>query len=171
MESVLLPADELPWTSSGGLVIRQANRTDLGAIATLLSFMHEEEVSPDQITQVYEEILGESHWRLILLAEWKDAIVGTIDLFVLRNLTRGGKPWAGIENVVVHPEARRKGIGTQLLQLALRLAQDANCYKAQLVSHNRRDAAHHLYEKCGFDADVRGYRRYFTQQPHDDHKI
>ena len=169
MSPMLLPADKLPWTSSDGLVIRQAMEADLAAIAMLLSFMHEEEASPDQIAQAYEEILGESNWRIILLAEWRGAIVGTLDLFVLRNLTRGGMSWAGIENVVVHPEARRNGIGTQLIQIATRLAQDANCYKAQLISHNRRDAAHRLYEKCGFNADVRGYRRYLAQPPYDDH--
>jgi len=47
-----------------------------------------------------------------------------------------------------------------LLESAIGKAKEAGCYKIQLVSATRRDAAHALYESTGFDADVSGFRRY-----------
>jgi len=78
----------------------------------------------------------------------------------MENLTRGGRPWAGIENLVVDAESRREGIASALIQTALDLAREVGCYKVQLVSHERRSAAHDLYRRAGFEVPVRGYRRY-----------
>jgi ribosomal protein S18 acetylase RimI-like enzyme len=65
-----------------------------------------------------------------------------------------------IENIVVDSAHRRRGIGGALLDEAVKIAQLAGCYKVQLVSHSRRDAAHSLYRHSSFDAPVLGYRRY-----------
>jgi GNAT superfamily N-acetyltransferase len=111
----------------------------------------------------FRRILGDGS-RVLLVAEYRGRVIGTLDLFLLENLTRDGRPWAGIENFVVDEHFRRKGFGRHLLDAAISMARDAGCYKVQLVSHVDRLAAHVLYEQAGFTAPVRGYRRYLDSE-------
>lgn len=149
-----------------GLVVRRAESDDLPGLLALLSQLHEEEMSPpladEDLTSTFAEILM-SQTRAVLIASCGDGIVGTLDLFVMANLTRGGRPWAGIENFVVDEAHRRQGIGAALITVAADIARAAGCYKLQLVSHHKRDAAHELYTRSGFTAPVRGYRRYLER--------
>ena len=143
------------------LEIRRATPDDLGEVLRLLSQMH------DEPTDSYGAVSGETFHailrdpaRALLVAVRNESVSGTLDLFVMENLTRGGRPWAGIENLVVDAESRREGIASALIQTALDLAREVGCYKVQLVSHERRSAAHDLYRRAGFEVPVRGYRRY-----------
>jgi ribosomal protein S18 acetylase RimI-like enzyme len=145
-----------------GVYTRSAVEADLPSIVTLLAQIHNDRppLEPNEREiAAFHEILG-SPFRGILVAEG-DGLVGMLDLFIVANLTRGGRPWAGIENFVIDERHRRRGIGRGLLEVALGVARDAGCYKVQLVSHAKRDAAHGLYDALGFTAPVRGYRRYF----------
>ena len=146
----------------GGVEIRRAVEADLIPLIELLAEMHEDDdsvPSAERAESTFRRI-DSSDCRLILVAVVEGALVGTLDLFVMPNLTRGARPWAGVENIVVAASHRQRGIARSLLNTAIELARSAHCYKIQLVSHARRDAAHHLYENVGFDAPVRGYRRY-----------
>jgi len=146
----------------GDLWIRRAEIADLPIVLRLLAEMHNEE-PPDfrdqRVTEVFQEILRRPD-RALLVAVTDEEIVGTLDLLIVPNLSHGGQPWAIIENVVVNASYRRKGIGGLLLEAATELAESAGCYKLQLVSHAKRDAAHALYRHAEFDAPVSGYRRY-----------
>jgi GNAT superfamily N-acetyltransferase len=144
------------------LVVRGAIADDLSDVVALLSQLHEDEAPPlvgEGLTSAFAEIIASSA-RAVLVASRDGALVGTLDLFVIANLTRGGRPWAGIENLVVDVACRRQGIGRALVDVAVDIALEAGCYKVQLVSHDKRDAAHVLYSHTGFTAPVRGYRRY-----------
>lgn len=146
---------------SDDLEIRAATREDLSAVLGLLSQMHE--MPATESTQALEDTFREiltSPSRVLLLAVQGGVVAGSLDLVVVANLTRGGRPWAGIENLVVDADRRRQGIGSALIDVAVDLARQLDCYKLQLVSHERRGAAHDLYRRSGFDAPVHGYRRY-----------
>jgi GNAT superfamily N-acetyltransferase len=67
------------------------------------------------------------------------------------NLTRGARPYAVIENVVTHPDLRRTGLGSSVLQELLSRCWEAGCYKVMLLSAAERGAAHEFYERNGFD--------------------
>lgn len=146
---------------SDDLEIRGATSDDLSAVLRLLSQMHDQPATP-QAHGLEDTFLGilASPSRVLLLAVQGDLAVGTLDLFIVANLTRGGRPWAGIENLVVDAGRRRQEIGSALIDVAVDLARELDCYKLQLVSHERRGAAHDLYRRAGFDAPVHGYRRY-----------
>lgn len=150
-----------------GLVIRRASFDELRQILSLLSQMHDEEPAPlvtPELERTFEEILA-SQSRALLIAASNSDVLGTLDLIVVPNLTRGGRPWAAVENIVVDAAHRQKGIGAALLDEAVEVARSVDCYKLQLVSHSRRDAAHSLYRHSGFDAPVLGYRRYIDLTP------
>jgi GNAT superfamily N-acetyltransferase len=143
--------------------VRRAVSGDLDALREVLAFLHDGPPWSDdegiRAREALERIVNDPR-RALLLALVAGAPAGTIDVNVCTNLTRHVRPFAIIENVVVVPAARRQGVGRRLMAEALDFAQAQGCYKAQLVSANQRDAAHHLYAALGFDADVSGYRRY-----------
>jgi GNAT superfamily N-acetyltransferase len=154
--------DRIRRTVDDGLVVRSAVAEDLAELLALLSQLHEHDAPQavtDELSATFAEILSERS-RALLVACRDGAIVGTLDLLAVANLTRGGRPWAGIENLVVDAASRRQGIGRALLDVAADVAREAGCTKLQLVSHDRRSAAHELYSQVGFTAPVRGYRRY-----------
>lgn len=145
-----------------GLVVRSAAAEDLAELLELLSQLRDQEAPQpvtDELSATFVEILAERS-RALLVACRDGAIVGTLDLLAVANLTRGGRPWAGIENVVVDAACRRQGVGRALLEVAGDVAREVGCTKLQLVSHDTRSAAHELYSRGGFTAPVRGYRRY-----------
>jgi GNAT superfamily N-acetyltransferase len=149
---------------STSLSVRSATADDLQEILELLAQMHDETAPAEEVgrTETFRRVLA-SPSRALLVATHEHEVVGTLDLYVIDNLTRGGRPWAGIENLVVDREHRRHGIGGALVDVALDLAASAGCYKVQLVSHERRTEAHDLYRQRGFDAPVHGYRRYLDR--------
>jgi GNAT superfamily N-acetyltransferase len=99
--------------------------------------------------------------RSLLVAVEDGAVRGVADGLVVPNLTHGGKPWMIVENVIVDAGRRRTGIGRALMDELLRVAQDAGCYKIQLLSRKGRSEAHAFYEVCGFEPVAEGFRRYF----------
>jgi GNAT superfamily N-acetyltransferase len=149
----------------GGVELRGASRDDLPEILALLSQLHDRDAPlsiDDRLTSTFTDILS-SPARIILVALLEDRLVGTLDLSVMANLTRAGRPWAVIENVVVDHDSRRRGVGRAMIDVAAEVAREVGCYKLQLVSHERRDAADALYRATGFTAPVRGYRRYLDK--------
>jgi GNAT superfamily N-acetyltransferase len=145
--------------------VRSVTSADLEGLREILSHLHEEppwnDEDADAARVALDAILAEPN-RRVGIATADGQVVGTIDVLVVPNLTRRARPWSIIENVVVMPEYRRLGIGRRLMESAIAFATDQGCYKVQLISANRRDAAHHLYNAMGFDADVSGYRRYLV---------
>lgn len=67
--------------------------------------------------------------------------------------TRGGRPYALIEDVVVHTNHRGNGVGKAIMGATLARAWRAGCYKVMLMTGRRNKAAHAFYAACGFDRD------------------
>jgi len=91
----------------------------------------------------------------ILLGEIGDQAVTTCTLVVIPNLTRGGRAYAVIENVVTHPDFRKQGAGMAILKDAVRRARERNCYKVVLTTGSKRESTLAFYEKAGFQRNSR----------------
>ena len=57
---------------------------------------------------------------------------------------------AEIKRMYVRPEARRRGLGRQLLDALLAAAQQQGYYEVRLDTHGHQSAAHRLYLVAGF---------------------
>lgn len=141
------------------MVIREAVEADLPAVVSLLEGL-DLETPPTANETVWKTILAQPD-RTVLIAEADGVVVGTLDLMMVANLTRGAKPFAIAENIAVAVDRRGSGFGRALLDEAVRRSQEFGCYKIQLMSNKRRTEAHAFYRSCGFEAQAEGFRRYF----------
>jgi GNAT superfamily N-acetyltransferase len=91
----------------------------------------------------------------LFVTEEDGRVVATAYLNVIPNLTRGGAPYAVIENVVVDETLRGRGIGKRLMAATVREAWAAGCYKIMLMTGSRNPATHAFYRSCGFSPDAK----------------
>ncbi|GAA1566001.1 GNAT family N-acetyltransferase [Kribbella hippodromi] len=133
---------------------RDASTADLAAILRLYRQLHpaDPELPEEQAAEVYATILRTPGMRLMVL-EHEGAVVATTYLNLVPNLTRGGAPYAVIENVVVEAGLRGRGFGQRIMAGTLQAAWDAGCYKVMLSTGSRTPATHAFYRRCGFSAD------------------
>ena len=146
--------------------IRQAEERDLPRILALyqqLSLSGDTDAPEDyrRLVPAFRRIGDDPQQRLLVL-EVDGAVMGSLVLIIVPNLSHHGMPWAEVENVVVDESLRGGGYGRVLMEHAERLAVEAGCYKLQLMSHwDRRDEAHRFYEKLGYQSSARAFRKYF----------
>ena len=87
----------------------------------------------------------------ILLGFVEDRLVASCTALVIDNLTHEQRPYMLIENVVTHPDFRRRGYGSQLLQSAIQLAGGQNCYKVMLLTGSKLPSTLDFYRRAGFN--------------------
>lgn len=85
-------------------------------------------------------------------------IVSTCTLVVIPNLTRGGQPYALIENVVTAADHRGRGYGRTTLQHAVSSAWDNGCYKVMLLTGSTKAETHGFYQSAGFEQNKTGFQ-------------
>jgi len=111
------------------LIIREAEEADLRGLLELYTQLH------GNVMPEFDEKLG-ALWHKILSNEDHHIILGLLGgeiisscvLIVARNLTRGQRPYAFIENVITHEAHRNRGFATRLLDFARDLAKREGCY-------------------------------------------
>ncbi|MFI7553201.1 GNAT family N-acetyltransferase [Micromonospora sediminimaris] len=143
------------------ITVRQATEHNLMALGTLYAELHPADpmLSHEQAMQTWQEIIGQAG-RTLLIALREETAVGTVDSIVVPNLTRGGRPYMLVENVVVARSARRQGVAGRMFNALIDLARAVGCYKVQLLSHVDRCDAHRFYESRGLRPVAQGYRLY-----------
>ncbi len=92
--------------------------------------------------------IARSSATALLCARVDGRIVGTLSLVTFSLLT-GTRAW--IEDVVVAPDARGRGVATALVDEALQRAGRLGCRTVDLTSRPSRIEANRLYEKLGFE--------------------
>ncbi len=109
---------------------------------------------------------AEQNWELLKRYPGSDIVVGyvgddmvaTCTLVVIPNLTRGGMPYALIENVVTHADHRGKGYGKAVLKAAAEAAWHAGCYKVMLLTGSKRPETLKFYLDAGFEQTKTGFQ-------------
>jgi GNAT superfamily N-acetyltransferase len=138
------------------VVVRPANRSDFEAVSRLYAELNVDDppvVGPEYV-RVFEEIL-EREGVEILLLELDGEVLGSTYLNLIPNLSRGGRPYAVIENVVIAARRRGEKLGRRLMDATLERAWAAGCYKAMLQTGSKTPATHAYYRACGFAGDAK----------------
>ena len=126
---------------------------DVARLVELLGilFTEEHELSPDTEKQrrALEMILADPSRARIYVAREGDRAIAMVALHFTVSTAEGGKV-AGLEDCVVHPEHRRRGIGESLLAYVLQQARAEGALRVMLLTDGDNARAQALYRKMGF---------------------
>ncbi len=138
---------------NNNIIIREAAPGDIEDICRLLALLFEQEAEfePDYEKQKrgVSEIISDPHKGMFLVMEVSGRIAGCVSLLFLVSTAMGGKA-AILEDMVIEPEARGRGLGSQLLKKAISSAQENGCMRITVLTDNGNMASQRLYEKSGF---------------------
>ncbi len=152
--------------SKSKIKFRRARNSDLDSVLLLYSQLHMAGTiiwfgatntgfeKPGNSARIWKEMLADRK-LYCLLAETGGKVVATCTLVVVPNLTRGGRSYCLVENVVTDSSFRRMGIGIGLLKHALLVAKSKGCYKAMLMTGSKRKAVHKFYQQAGFEKGLK----------------
>lgn len=152
------------------ILVRPANRDDIAKLLEVLpqitsrpENIRGQTLGLDESLKIFDTIQSHGNIFLLVAVDNQTAkILGTLTLVIVPNITYEGRPWAILENVVVVRECRGQGIGSLMLDHAFGLAEQAQCYKVQLLSGPKDDQIY-FYRKAGMtDHNCRGFKKYFV---------
>jgi ribosomal protein S18 acetylase RimI-like enzyme len=134
-----------------------ADRDLVDALARLVPQLSSSAAVPT-LEQV-QEIVASPCTTLLVARDRRDAgkIVGSLTLAVFR-IPTGVRAW--IEDVVVDPGTRGRGIGAALTHAALRIAASRGARTVELTSRPSRVDANRLYQRLGFQPRETNVYRY-----------
>lgn len=72
---------------------------------------------------------------------------------IIESVTHNIRPFAVIENVVIHIEYRNKGYASVLLDKASEIAKAHRCYKVFLETGLNKESTLNFYRNNGFEID------------------
>lgn len=144
------------------LSIRRATHADIPAIAALLAddFVgaSREGAPLADYERGFEAVEADPN-QLLTVAEIGGEVVATMQISFIPGLSRGGK-WRGhVEAVRVASEWRGRKIGEAMMAWAEDRCRERGCIVCELTSDNRRDAAHRFYERLGYTASHKGFKK------------
>ncbi|MGR6430182.1 GNAT family N-acetyltransferase [Rhizobium sp. PAMB 3174] len=141
------------------LDVRPVVEGDISALIALYSHLTGDTpaMPSDMAARRFTEI--DRHPGMTILAGFAGSeMASSCTLVVIPNLTRGGRPYALIENVVTHPDHRRMGYGRAVIRKAIEMAFQADCYKVMLLTGARNPGVIEFYESCGFSQSKTGFQ-------------
>jgi GNAT superfamily N-acetyltransferase len=132
--------------------VRLIKFEELSGLLDLYKFLNPDD--PDMrgteyIKELWKEVFNEPN-RFYYVIEEDRIIVSSCTFMIIANLTRGGKPFGFIENVVTHPDYRNRGFSTAILHKAVETARQNNCYKVMLLTGRKEESTLRFYENAGF---------------------
>ena len=109
--------------------VRSAAEYDLPGVLNLYRHLHPHDPQLETATaeRVWSTLLT-SNFMTVIVAQATEMLSCT--LAIVPNLSRGGRSYGVIENVVTHADYRRLGLGGRVLAHALDIAWQADCYKS-----------------------------------------
>ena len=139
--------------------IRPAGPDDLHGLLDLYQHLNPQDARcpPEDAIAVFQRFL---HYpgSALLLAFAGPVMAASCTVVIIPNLTRGGRPYALIENVVTHADYRNRGFGTAILKAAVDLAWHERCYKAMLMTGSTKSSTLRFYQAAGFAQTKTGFQ-------------
>jgi GNAT superfamily N-acetyltransferase len=136
-----------------GLKLGSAAKKDLPRLVELLGvlFAQEADFVPDAGKQerALEAILADPKVGRIYTAREDGRVVAMVSILYTVSTAEGGKA-AWLEDMVVDPACRGRGIGAALLAHAVVGAREAGCMRLTLLSDEDNAQAHAVYAAEGF---------------------
>jgi len=130
------------------ITVRDASAADAVAVVHLVAELADSEAWPLELTEEYVPAYLGFPGTHVLLAEQDGRAVGLLAYSLRPGLFHGGEI-GYIEEVVVAPAARRTGVATQLLRLAMQRMKECGCKEVSLSVGFHNTEAQRLYRSLG----------------------
>lgn len=149
------------------IAVREADRSDRRAIMELIGHLAQDWGVSAGLTDAYVGVYLDSPGCRILLAEDGEtqgaAPLGLLCLSLRPNLFHGA-PSGLIEELVVTPAARGRGIGKALMRAALDVCQAGGCAEVGVATGFENERAQRLYRDFGLVEESLLLERHFEGQ-------
>ena len=133
--------------------ITLATEKDLPTLCTLLAelFAQEVEFQPDPKRQEMglRAILGHPDVGEVLVLRDGPDVIGMVTLLFIPSTALGGRV-ALLEDMIVRPDRRGCGAGSELLKAAIECAKTQGCLRVTLLTDQINQAAQRFYHRHGF---------------------
>jgi len=133
--------------------INPANLADIPQLCILLDelFGQEAEFTPDHELQErgLSKILNNEDIGVILVVRESDKVIGMVNILYTIS-TAVGERVGILEDLVVLPEYRNRGIGSKLIGYAWAFVKREGCKRLTLLTDYDNHQAHRFYSRAGF---------------------
>lgn len=135
-------------------MIREIKATDFDSLMELYMQLHDNPM-PDktpEIMELWKRILEDKDHHIIV-AEEDGRIVSSCVCVIISNLTHNQQPYAFVENVITDETYRKRGLATECLKYAKKIAQNENCYKIMLLTGSKNESTLDFYRQAGYNSE------------------
>ena len=135
-------------------MIREIQDTDFDGLMELYMQLHDNPM-PDkttEMTELWERILNDEDHHIIV-AEEDGKIVSSCVCVIIPNLTHNQQPYAFVENVITDEKYRKRGLATDCLNYAKKIARNENCYKMMLLTGSKKESTLKFYRHAGYNSE------------------
>jgi GNAT superfamily N-acetyltransferase len=127
--------------------------SDIPELCKLLDALFTQEAeftaNPDKQARGLTAVLKNPEMGEILVVRDSDRIIGMVNLIYTVSTALGGRV-AIMEDMVVSPDVRGLGVGSKLMNYAVKYAEEKGCKRITLLTDNDNTGAHRFYQRHGF---------------------
>ena len=129
---------------------------------TMLLQFYDMNSSPEVLERSFRFAVEHPHKVIIFIILTEGVITGTASLHLGHYSTWNDNFYGHVEDVIIDPEYRGKGLAFSLLKEVLQVAREKNLSRVELNVLSENYPARRLYEKLGFTTDSLAYEITFT---------
>ena len=133
--------------------LRKAKLDDIPDLCKLLNYLFEQEEEFKPNIEIQSEglrkIITQSDVGVIVIAIDSSKLIGMVNILYTVSTALGSRV-AILEDMVVSPKVRGKGVGSKLMSYSLDLAKKNSCKRITLLTDFDNDGAHKFYQQHGF---------------------
>lgn len=135
-------------------MIREIQHSDFKGLMELYMQLHDNQMpeSTPEILELWNRIVEDKDHHIIV-AEIDGRIVSSCVCVIIPNLTHNQQPYAFVENVITDEKYRKKGLATECLNYAKRIAEKENCYKLMLLTGSKKESTLNFYRQAGYNSE------------------
>ncbi|HQA50373.1 MAG TPA: GNAT family N-acetyltransferase [Syntrophomonadaceae bacterium] len=137
--------------------VRLIRYDELDKLLNLYQHLHPEDPDvrdSEVLESLWTEIFNDPNLYYLVIED-NGEIISSCTIAIIKNLTRNLRPYGLIENMITHPNYRKKGLGTKVLHKAVEIAKENNCYKIMLLTSSKSEDTFRFYRKAGFVQGVK----------------
>ncbi len=124
---------------------------------TMLLKFYNKSASPEILERSFRYVVEHPHKVIIFIILFEGVVTGTASLHLGHYSTWNDNYYGHVEDVLIDPAHRGKGLAFILLKEVLRVAKEKNLSRVELNALNDNYPARRLYEKLGFTTDSVAY--------------